>query len=357
MNVDIETNQINKHFLIKKNKQKTTSKNKTKICLYNFFSANESNISDKIKKIPYYFHFYKILNDYDFLQFGELSEKVLEKLENVYKNKKDEKVLLFHYENDDKCIKFNDFLFNLNTPKLFIFHVLSSFSYLLASLIKLNDNNICFFNLSSENIVFDISCGEKPMILNFDKSLQISKLNESYIINIIKNTTYYTNKPLEVHVLFYLIENNLNTISVSFIHEIVEVFINNLSVLELFSQNYKDVFKQNCIDSLKKYINKTKSDIISDVLEYSNTWDNYSLSLIYLHIFGNVSRVFSLKGTLLSKLTIELSKNIHPDPSKRENLKETLNKYEEMYKEFNNWSYINSITVEKLQKLHQILSE
>jgi hypothetical protein len=30
---------------------------------------------------------------------------------------------------------------------------------------------------------------------------------------------------------------------------------------------------------------------------------------------------------------------------------------EEMYKEFNDWSYINSITVEKLQKLYHHLSE
>jgi hypothetical protein len=50
----------------------------------------------------------------------------------------------------------NDFLFNLINPKLFIFHVIESFSYILKSLIGLNKNNICFFNLSPQNIVFNL---------------------------------------------------------------------------------------------------------------------------------------------------------------------------------------------------------
>ena len=352
MNVFIEINQIN---ATKPKKPQLNAKNKTKICLYNFFSINESNICDKIRKIPYYFNYYRILIDYDFIQIGQLGEKVLEKLENIHIT--DEKVLLFQYKNDDKCVKLNDFLFNLSTPKSFIFHVLESYSYLLDSLIKLNDNNVCFFNLSSENIIFDNDCGEKPILQNFNKSLQLSKLNESYITNIIKKNTDFSNKPLEVHVLFYLIENNLNTISYSFIEEITEVFVQKLSVLSLFSQNYRDNYKTNCINFLKKYINKSKSAIISSILEYYDTWDSYGLSVIYLHIFGNISRVFSLKGSLISKLSIELSKNINPEPSKREKLKESLKKYEELINQITDWSYINSIQQEKLPILYKILSE
>jgi hypothetical protein len=149
----------------------------------------------------------------------------------------------------------------------------------------------------------------------------------------------------------------LNTISYSFIEEITEVFVQNVSVLTLFSQSYKDNYKTNCIIFLKKYINKSKSAIICDMLEYYDTWDSYSLSIIYLHIFGNISRTFSLKGNLINKLSIELSKNINPEPSKRENLNESLKKYEELITQFSDWSYIKSIKQEKLQVLYQILSE
>ena len=45
---------------------------------------------------------------------------------------------------------------------------------------------MCFFQFSSENIVFMEDCREKPVLHNFQLSLQVSKLNEEYITNIIK---------------------------------------------------------------------------------------------------------------------------------------------------------------------------
>ena len=131
----------------------------------------------------------------------------------------------------------------------------------------------------------------------------------------------------------------------------------NLSVLTLFTENYRYNYKKECVQYLKKYINKAKDDIIRDILEHYDTWDNYSLSVIYLHIFGNISRVFSLKGTLLNKWTIELSKNIHPDPRKRSKLNETHNTYIKMCKDFTDWTFMNSITLMQLKKLYEILSE
>jgi hypothetical protein len=131
----------------------------------------------------------------------------------------------------------------------------------------------------------------------------------------------------------------------------------NCTILNLFSQSYKENFKKECIQSLKKYIDKPKSNIICNILENHNTWDNYSLSFIYLHIIGNISRVFSLKDTFLNKLTLNLSKNIHPEPLKRETLRETFNSFENLYNKFTDWSFINSITFEQLKKLHQVISE
>ena len=126
--------------------------------------------------------------------------------------------MIFKYKNENYA-PFNDFLFNLPNPKLFIFHVIESFSYILKSLIELNNNNICFFNLSPQNIVFNLDCGEKPILKNFQLSLQISSCNNSYITNVINKLEDYTYKPLEIHVLFYLIKNDFQTISYSLIEE------------------------------------------------------------------------------------------------------------------------------------------
>ena len=234
---------------------------------------------------------------------------------------------------------------------------MESFQYLLKSLIKLNDNDICFFNLYPENIIFNINCGNKPNLINFQNSLNLLKMDEQYIGKIIEKSYDYTYKPLEVHIMFYLIHNNLNTLSYTFIEEISEVYVKNLHILNMFSQNYKSEFKTLCVNSLKKYINKSKSEIIEDILERNNTWDIFSISIIYLHIIGNISRVFSLKGTFFNKLIIHLMKNINPDSSKRESLKKTLENYEKLYDEFTDWNFIKNIPVEKMGKLFKVLSE
>ena len=351
MNINIETIKLNNQLVLKRNTSKNLNTD-TKICKRDFFSLNEYTICNKLTQIPFYFNYYNIIVDTDFIEFGQLNETVFQTGTDNY-----EQILVFEYNSNEKYITLNDFLFGCVTPKQFILHVLETYSFLLNSLIKLNDINICFFNLTYENIVFDkFNHSDKPLLQNFTTSLYISHLNESYITNIITNTTNYTNKPLEIHVLFYLINNNLNTLSYSFIEEITDIFMENLSVLTLFSQSYREKYKEGCITTLKKYINKPKSDIIDDILETHSTWDNYSLSIIYLHIIGNILRVFSLNETFISKFIIELSKNIDPEPSKREGLKDTMFKYEELFNKCIDWRYINLIPGEKLNILYKVIS-
>ena len=189
MNINIELSNINNHFFLYDENDETDKnhkKYKTKIINYCFYSINEANISDIIKTLKYYSNNYAVVHDYDYINISQLSEKYVDKL-NLTNN---QKYLVFKYKNENYVL-FNDFLFNLTNPKLFIFHVIESFSYILKSLIGLNNNNICFFNLSPQNIVFNLDCGEKPILHNFQLSLQISHLNESYITNIINKQEEY----------------------------------------------------------------------------------------------------------------------------------------------------------------------
>ena len=353
MNTNIEITNIKKHFLLENKKNNKENKiYTTKLVKKCFNSVNEVNISDRIKIIPYYSNNYAIIEEYEFINIGQLNEKIIEKLNLT----SDIQYLVFKYKND-YFVDFNDFLFNFINPKTLIFHIIESFSYLLNSLITLNDNNICFFNLSSKNIVFNLDCGEKPIIKNYQFSLIISKLNECYITNIIKKLDDYTNKPLEVHLLFYLIKNDISTVSFSFIEEICDVFISNLSILNLFSNEFKSSYSILCKESLRKYINRSKTEIITDILQQNEKWDVYSLSVLYLHILGNISRVFSLKQTFINKITIELTKNINPNPSKRNSLRELLNNYNKLFYCEPNWSFVNNLPSSKMSQLFDILEK
>ena len=352
INIGLISNQI-KNNRIKVNNIEYTDENQTKITVYDFFSINEIKIGEIIEEIPYYRNYYDILTDYDFIDIGKIGEKIIENVDLDSKNK-DKKYVVFNY-NDEKRIGFSDFLFKLpnnNNNKQFIFNILNTYSFLLNSLIKLNENGVCFFELSTENIVF--SPYSRPFLKSFKNSLIVSDLNTSYIQNIIINIGNYTYKPLEVHVLFYLIVNNEETMSLSFIEAICNNYVKNMDVLSLFSQNYKESFEKSCVETLKKYINRPKSAIISDILNYSKYWDNYSLSILYLHIIGNISKFFSLKGTFMNKFTLLLIQNIHPNPLKRETLKETSENYDKLF-DNSDWGFINDFSSEKMKKLFHLL--
>jgi hypothetical protein len=331
------------------NVENTTEK---KIKLYDFFSINENKICNKIRKIPNYFDYYNIITQNSFISIGEMHEKTVDNF-NIVNANNNEKYVLFEYDYKIN-INFEDFLYNLPNPKLFIFHTLDTYSCLLNSLNLLQKNGVCFFNLSPKNIIFDTNF--KPILNNFEKSLLITNIaNQTYFINIIKKINDFTYKPIELHLLFYVIMNNEERLSSSLLDIICDNYIKNMHILSFLSDNYKISYKNECINFLKKYVNKSQKEIIDNVSANHTGWDNYELSVLYLHIFGNIINIFSLKETFINKIFLCLIKNIHPNPLKRETIENTLNSYNKLFNENTDWSFVNSILQNKMKLLYDAL--
>jgi hypothetical protein len=337
-----------------KPKKQPNTNNKTKIRAYDFFSINEVKICNKINKIPYFANYFEIITNYSLIKVGEMSEVVFEQIVDKDTKINDNYLLLeYNTENNEKMPDLNMFLFNLPSPKLFVFHILDSYSYLLESLIQLSGKNVCFFDLCPENIIFNANY--KPLLQNFQLSLLCNTINEEYITNIIPKIKDFTHKPLEIHLLFYLIANDEVSISYYLMEIICTNYMNNMSVLSFFSQKYRDSYKKSCEDFLKQYINRPKTEIIRELLMYHDKWDNYSISVIYLHIVGHISQVFSLTDTFINKMAIQLSKNLHPNPLKRETLSDSKQIFELLFNEDTDWSFISDISCIKLNNLYEIL--
>jgi hypothetical protein len=232
-------------------------------------------------------------------------------------------------------------------------YIIESYSYLLDSLYQLNQNGVVFLNLSAKNIIFDKNY--KPLLRNFKSSLIIENTNSDCISQIIDSLDDYTCQPLEIHVIFHLIKNNETTLSYSSIEYICEFFVKNMKVLPLFSQQYANNYYNICVETLKKYINKPKLEIINDIMCNLTTLDNYSLSLLYLHIIGNLIEVFSLKEEFISQITMLLTKNIHPNPLKRETLQNSIDQFGKIMNDNNDWSFVNKIKLNKIKDLYKTL--
>jgi hypothetical protein len=345
METNINILNINKHFLTNK-EQNSITNYRNKIVNYSHFSINEANICHKIKKIPYYSNFFSILEDHEALNISQLNEDIIEKL----KDTDDKQYYLFKY-NDKNALDFIDFLYKSNNIKKFILDNINSFQHLLNGLYILNENNVSFFDISPKNIVFLENYREKPVFSNFKFSLNLNKLDFTYISHILNKLEDFTYQPFEIHILYYFTKNVIMTISYAFIEEFCEEFVENLNILRLFSENYKKKYKEQCIETMKKYINRPTKEIIDDILERNDKWDIYGLSMIFLHIFGCISRIFSLKGTFISKITIELARNLHPNSDKRMSIEETLNIFNKYLNEENNWKFVNNLDNNKLPQL------
>ena len=251
MNSHINISSFNNYFSQTDQDNNEKIKQNRKIIITNsFLYINEANIAYKIKKIPYYSNYCSILDNYQLLNISQLNDDIIEKIkynENI-------QYYLFNYL-DKNSFDFIDYLYNFNSIKILIFNVIDTFSHVLSGLNILNKNNICFFNISPKNIIFLEHYREKPVLSNFCLSLRANKLDFTYISNILNQLDDFTYQPLEIHILFYLIKNDIMTISYSFIEEFSEHFIENLNILKLFTSNYKQKYKEECIKTLKKYIN------------------------------------------------------------------------------------------------------
>lgn len=319
---------------------------RTKIVNYSHFSINEANISYKISQIPYYSNFFSILEDYDELNISQLNENIIEKLKNV----NDVKYYLFKYS-DRNSIDFIDFLYNSKSIKKLIFDIIIMFPHLFHALHLLNENNICFFDISPKNIIYLENYREKPVLSNFKLSLQLNRVDYTYISHILNKLEDFTYQPFEIHILFNFVNDHMVTISDDFIKDFCENFVENFNILRLFSENYKNTYKAQCIETMKKYINLDRKEIIHDILDRKNKWDVYGISIIFLQLFACISRVFSLKGTFISKITLELSKNLHPDSDKRMTLEDTMTIFNKLLNEQHDWQFVNKLDNSKLQQL------
>jgi len=352
MNIEIEL--IDKHLLYNDDKDLENENDgmiRSKIINYCYYAINKINISHKIKQIPNYSNFFSILEDLKPLNVSQLNEYMIEKL----KNNKNVKYYLFKY-NDKKSITIVDFIYSSTKIKKLIFDMINTFKHILRSLYILNQNNVCFFNISPKNIVFLSNYREKPVLKNFQLSLELDKLEYKYFSQILNKIDDFTYMPLEIHVLFYIIKHNMITLSYSFVEELSEYYVNNLHILKLFSENYKQSYKSQCIEFLKRYINVSIQIIINDLLERNNKWDVFSITMLYIQIFGSISRVFSLKGSFISKITIELSRNLHPNSDKRYTLNETFNIFNKLLNEQDDWSFVNNLDNNKLTQLFEDFS-
>lgn len=341
------------HFFPPKQKQTSQSPHiHHKIVNYSHFSINETNLCHKVKHISNYRAFFSLLKDHEALNLAHLSEGALERLPL----EEGQTYYLFTYEDKD-AMDIIQVLYGSPTIQMLLPRMLGALQHLLFGLRLLNKHGVCFFDISPHNIVYLATYREKPVLRNFKFGINLAHLDYTHLSHVLRKLKSFTYQPLEIHLLYYFVTHKMVTISHSFIEEFCEEFMESKqNVLRLCSAQFRERYREQCIATLSKYINRPRKEIIEDILERSDKWDVYGISVLFFHIFACIARVFSLKGNFVSKLTAELANNLHPDSDKRRSLEDTLVAVQLLIHETPEWSWVSGLDNELLPSLFEELA-
>ena len=116
------------------------------------------------------------------------------------------------------------------------------------------------------------------------------------------------------------------------IEDLAKRYTNSNAALEAFSQGFRDKYQRLCVETLKKYQTKPFKERIKDLIQGWKTWDNYSLSILYLKFIYFLTRSKDSKtmdNSFVRFMTQLLVTNIHPDFKRRYTVKETVKRFDQ----------------------------
>lgn len=316
---------------------------------YDAIFLNELEIVEMIKKGGLSYYSYDLMMDYKMLNLAECGVNFLNTLEN---NKMHNNYVIASYAKRD-LIDFSSFLYSISNPRHFLSTLLETYQKLLESLLDLSNLGISFYSISAAHIYF--TRDGIPILKNMEKCIIVKNLDVNYFSRLLELEENFVSNPIEIHVIFFLLNNEIDTLSADLIKMIVENFISSVKIFTFFSADYRDNYVKDATEFLSIFIDKPKKYIIECILSYAKTWECYSLSFLFTYIVANVFKVFSLKGTFMSKFLSLIMKCLHPNPSNRETMETILYKFNELLYKNMDWGFVEKMDKEKLQQLRVIL--
>ncbi len=305
----------------------TSKKYVSKIQVYNKYAKREILIGKKIQNIRGFTNHFVPIVKHCQVSIGEIKDKEKSKCD-IFK-KKDSKKFTTMKMPFINGTDFIDFMIKHKDSDYIINKIIFSYNHLLTSISKLIQNNILHFDLKGTNILYDYD-SKLPLLIDFGLSAIIKdEISDDQMKEIfyIFGADYYV-WPLEVHYMAYIINEN-NDPNESELKEIVTEYVdNNKGLNKNFSLDFLKKFKQICLDQLKFYNSfesfKEKKDYI---MSFWNTFDNYSLSIMYLKFIYFINVNGYVQNKFISDFTELLLENIHPNPNKRNNIVDTVQRF------------------------------
>ncbi len=213
-----------------------------------------------------------------------------------------------------------------SSPKTFFKMIFQTHIDLLDSIRMLSDINIIHMDLKDDNIMMNKK--NKPIIIDFGLSIDTTKLIseqelkkafwifEDYLpwcfdIIAINSVTQSQNNWDSANIT----ENDINVLCNSLI-ENCELLHMKFGDKPVFEEKEIEEYKTNVMNYMKTFINQSWRTMIDALLKFTNTWDTYSMSYIYLNMI-KVTLVYKVDNPFIHSYIGLLKQNILSTPDKR----------------------------------------
>ncbi len=309
----------------------------SKIQRYDNSAKNEIEIGNILSKISVYKSHFAPVISYCNIDIGKIKDKDKNKC-MLFKKKKTKQYVLMKMDYIEGMEFLQYMIKNANSVQI-IKNIINSFNTLLRSISVLINSKILHYDLKGSNILY--STRKKiPLIIDFGLSINMNKIDNTILKNIFYTYApqYYV-WPLEVHYLGLLFNKN-NSPDEEELKSLVNIFVkNNKGINKNFSSKFLKRYEKECLEQLKIYNEIEYNKRIKYLISFWETWDNYSLSIIYLRFLKYLALEGFYENAFIKFMGKLLLQNIHPNPSKRLSIIDTTHT-------FNGFLYKEKINVE-----------
>ena len=304
----------------------TNKKFASKLQVKNSSSDNEIAIGNEIKKIKKYYEYFLPVIDNCPIISNKINSNVLTDCDPI-KGKQDLVLMKMEYINS---LSFYKLLSNeKESSQSIIKSMMNSYLYLLKSLSFLGEKNIIHYDLKVDNILFEKN-SELPIIIDFGISFNMKHLDFDHLHRFfyVYATDYYI-WSFDIHVINFLVnevDSDNYIITKEVFKEIADSIVNNNKAMALFSSSFIEKYKKKCMYYGVSMIGKDKATVLRQLLrkECYQTWDNYSLSCIFLNFIQHAFKNEFPDSDFLIKFSQILCVNISPDPEDRFTIEQTI---------------------------------
>jgi len=310
-----------------------TSKNPkyiSKLHKKNYHVVNEYNIGKKVTSIPLYEYYFAPVVNMCNIDIAKIDKRERDMCRVITREKNDSKFVAMKmpYIKNISLIKY------ITNPaiekKEIVAYIMDSYKFLLNSLSMLNENGVIHFDFKIPNILIE-SKTKTPIIIDFGLSIPIEKLNPTnYSKYFYAYSASYYIWPVDVHIINYVTNVN-STLTYDELVLLVNTSISSNPALQIFSKEFIKKFEEITIKTYEKYTKMTAIDVVNELVKNHNTWDNYSLSVMFLGLLNFLSPDGFINNNLITEFSQILILNLHPYVKKRLSFDETKKRYEKLF--------------------------